>query len=318
MEDLKQWQEQILQLTKYNKNNLIKAMKTVNNISGGKTSAYLAANYPADFNLFSLVRTNDKDCMYPDAKLRQIVSDKIGVEFIGTLEDDKIIHTILDLEQYIGKKIEWITSDFTFEDIIFQRKSIPNVAQRWCTNMLKIEPMQKWWYKNFEEPIEARLGFRANEQRRKNNVLSKLNENGFIAAKVVVGKHSNGNNKWKEFDWEKPVFPLIEDGIYKDTIEEYWKDKPVRFAAINNCVGCFNQNLILLRKRFDWDSKKMDWFIKQEKFMQEYQKSKNKTTPSHYDKWKTPYTYEQIKNHKLQLDLFESDFNECDSGYCGL
>ena len=42
--------------------------------------------------------------MFPDEKIRQIVSDKIGAEFIGTLEDDMIIYTILDLEQYIGQK----------------------------------------------------------------------------------------------------------------------------------------------------------------------------------------------------------------------
>ena len=34
--------------------------------------------------------------MFPDAKIRQEVSDKIGAEFIGTLEDDTIIYTILD------------------------------------------------------------------------------------------------------------------------------------------------------------------------------------------------------------------------------
>jgi hypothetical protein len=293
-------------------------MKTVNNVSGGRTSAYLAAHYPADFNLFSLVRTNDKDCMYPDAKIRQIVSDKIGIEFIGTLEDDKIIHTMLDLEQYIGQSIEWITSEQTFEEIIQKRKVLPNISQRYCTSMLKIAPMQQWWYKNFDEPIEVRLGFRANEQKRKNNTLSSLNERGFVSAKVIVGKHKNGNNKWKELDWQKPSFPLIDDGIYKDTIEEYWKDKHVRFAPINNCVGCFNQNLILLRKRFDWDSKKMDWFIKQEEIIKKQRQLKNDNISSHYDKWKSPHTYQEIKNHKLQLDIFESDFNECDSGYCGL
>lgn len=52
-------------------------MKTVNSLSGGKTSSYIAANYPADYNVFALVRTNDKKCLFPDAKIRQIVSDKM-------------------------------------------------------------------------------------------------------------------------------------------------------------------------------------------------------------------------------------------------
>ncbi len=25
-----------------------------------------------------------------------------------------------------------------------------------------------------------------------------------------------------------------------------------------------------------------------------------------------------LNNHKLQIELFDNDFNECDSGYCGL
>ena len=89
-------------------------MDTVNSLSGGKTSSYIAANYPADYNLFSLVRTDDVRVLFPDAKVRQIVSDRIGHEFIGTLEEDTIIYTMLDLEQYIGQEIIWL-SDRTFD-----------------------------------------------------------------------------------------------------------------------------------------------------------------------------------------------------------
>lgn len=44
----------------------------------------------------------------------------------------------------------------------------------------------------------------------------------------------------------KNTFPLIKENVYKDAIQEYWKDKPVRFAERNNCVGCFHRNPILL------------------------------------------------------------------------
>ena len=70
-------------------------MKTVNSLSGGKTSSYIAANYPADYNVFALVRTEDKSCLFPDSKIRQEVSDRLGTDFIGTLEDDIIIYTML-------------------------------------------------------------------------------------------------------------------------------------------------------------------------------------------------------------------------------
>ena len=177
--------------------------------------------------------------------------------------------------------------------------------------------MQNWWYQNFKEPIISRIGFRANETRRADKTLASLNENGFVPAKIIVGRHKNGNNKWQEFDWQKPNFPLIDANIYKDDIEQFWKDKPVRFAPINNCVGCFHQNPILLRKRFDWHSKKMEWFIKQEAQAENW-RNKHNGKRSIYTQWKSSHLYEEIKNHKLQLDLFETDFNECDSGYCGL
>mgnify|MGYP003129323772 CR=1 FL=1 len=121
-------------------------MKTINSISGGKTSAYLAANYPAEYNVFALVRTNDKKCIYPDAKVRQMVSDKIGKEFIGTLEDDFIINTILDLEQFIGKKIDWVSGK-TFEECIdYKGGYLPNKIARYCTTELKTMPILYWMY----------------------------------------------------------------------------------------------------------------------------------------------------------------------------
>lgn len=89
-------------------------IKTVTSISGGQTSAYIAANYPADELVFALVRTNDPECKFPDAGLRKKVSRRIGKEFNGTLEDDMIIYTIFDLEQYLGRKIHWV-SGVTFE-----------------------------------------------------------------------------------------------------------------------------------------------------------------------------------------------------------
>jgi len=136
-------------------------MKTVNSLSGGKTSSYIAANYPADANVFSLVRTDDKDCMFPDKKVRQIVSDKLGKEFVGTLEQDTIIYTMLDLEQYIGQKIDWISGE-TFDEIIKRGDKIylPNKVQRFCTIEMKIKPIFYWWADKFnQEPVEMRIGF---------------------------------------------------------------------------------------------------------------------------------------------------------------
>jgi hypothetical protein len=243
-------------------------MTTVNSISGGKTSAYIAANYPADYNLFALVTTTDKNCIYPDAKLRQIVSDKIGKEFVGTLEDDVIIHTILDLEQFIGQKVTWVAGK-PFDDIIKRKNGntfLPSYMRRFCTTDMKLDPMFYWWHENINVPFEMRIGFRANEMSRAKSMIKKLNKNGCSEYKAIVGKSKTGNrNKWEVIEWQKPSFPLIKDGIFKDDIETYWKDKPVRFAWMNNCVGCMHKEPMLLKKMSELHPNKLEWFAKQER-----------------------------------------------------
>lgn len=293
-------------------------MKTVNSLSGGKTSSYIAANYPADYNLFCLITTKDKNCLFPDAKIRQVVSDKIGREFIGTLEEDTIIYTMLDLEQMIGRKINWI-NEFDFDDLTTRHKKngeikhyVPNVMRRICTVEMKIIPMAKFIVKNIGEVVETRIGFRANETRRAKNMIARLNPDGIMEQKIIVGKHKNGNNKWQNTPYQIPKFPLIEDNIYKDKVEKYWEDKNVRFAYMNNCVGCFHRNEVLLKHMSIRNPNKFDWFVeKEKKAIQTYNKSAG---------WKAGMgpTYEEIKKSLKQLDLFDEDFNECDSGYCGL
>jgi len=286
-------------------------MKTFNSISGGKTSAYLEVHYSSDYRAFSLVRTSDKNCIYPDAKVRQMVSDKLGVEFIGTLEDDIIINTILDLEQFTGREIKWVTGK-TFDEVIRNHEPVPQLPQpmrRFCTALLKVKPMFDYWKSLNIEPWEIRFGFRANEMRRALNVNERLNENGLLTIKDIIGKSKNGKrNKWAELEYQKPRYPLIEDGIFKDKIEEFWKGKPVRFAWMNNCVGCFHKDPLLLKKMFDLHPNKLEWFNDQEKRAMVYKGNQ----------WRQETTYEKIKNYRMQFELFEDDFNECDSGYCGL
>lgn len=282
-------------------------MKTVNSLSGGKTSSYIAVNYPADYNVFALVRTDDKKCLFPDSKIRQIVSDKIGTEFIGTLEEDAIIYTILDLEQFTGKEITWL-SDKTFDEVISNYKMangknyLPNQITRFCTVDMKVKPIAQWCFENMELPVKMRIGFRANEISRANRMIER-EINGVENFKFKVG-NKNGRNKWKELPYRKVEFPLIQDAIFKDTIENFWKDKPVRFAYQDNCVGCFHRNELMLKHMSNKAEKQFNWFIEMEQ--------KNGCT------FKSGITYEKIKNYKTQLELFDNDFTDCDSGYCGI
>ncbi len=281
-------------------------MKTVNSLSGGKTSSYIAANYKADYNVFSLVRTNDKKCLFPDKKIRQKVSDKLGVEFIGTLEDNMIIYTMFDLEQYIGQKIDWVTGK-TFDEIIIRKdkKYLPNATIRFCTTEMKLLPIFNWWRKNINTIVEMRIGYRANEKSRAKSMMSKTNNDGVLKMKAIVGKRKT-QNKWADIKWQKPIFPLINDNIYKDTIEQYWENKIVKFAYMNNCIGCFHRSPILLKHMSNKHPEKYQWFIDAEK------DGYGART------FKMGMTYEQIRNSLTQTKLFDDDFNDCDSGYCGV
>ena len=281
-------------------------MKKVNSLSGGKTSSYIAVNYPADYNVFSLVRTTDKNCLFPDKKLRQEVSDRIGKEFIGTLEEDTIIYTMLDLEQFIGSKIDWVSGK-PFDDAIITTKKgtkyLPNKMARYCTTELKTIPILHWIYEVVKEPVLMRFGYRANETKRAIKMLDKTDEDGFTSVKATFEKRKDGRNSWKDYRYCKPEFPLITDNIYKDTIEEFWKGKPVRFAYMNNCVGCWWRSPLLLKKMSDKHPEKMQWFADQE---------------TEKSKWRSDIMYKDIIKWKTQMELFDDDFNECDSGYCGL
>ena len=282
-------------------------MKTVNSLSGGKTSSYIAAHYPADYNVFSLVRTDDKKCLFSDSKIRQEVSDRLGTEFIGTLEDDAIIYTMLDLEQYIGQKIDWVTGK-SFDELIKIKSSgktyIPQATKRICTTIMKMYPIMEWWHNNINELVEMRLGFRANERNRMMSVLNKCDKNGIQEDKIRVKINKNKNDKWENKKWRKPSFPLINDNIYKDKVELYWNDKSVRFAWQNNCIGCFHANPLNLQRKSKMFPNKFNWFVQNEqKSIKDY--NGRKWLGGGYD----GITYKDIQDWNIQTELFDDDFN---------
>lgn len=135
-------------------------------------------------------------------------------------------------------------------------------------------------------------------------MLSRMNDRGLLGMEISLEKLADGRNKWIEVSWQRPRFPLIEDNIRKNDINNYWVGKPVRFAPYNNCVGCFHRSPVFLRYMFDEHPKKMAWFAKQEGGDNGF--------------WREDIPYRKIEKMMSQIELYPSDFSECDSGYCGL
>ena len=96
---------------------------------------------------------------------------------------------------------------------------------------------------------------------------------------------------------------MIADNVRRDAVVNFWRDKPVRFAPQNNCVGCFHRNPLTLRKMFDLHPKKMEWFVNMEK--------------AKGAQWKSEMSYLDISKHKPQVEINFEEWG-CDSGYCGL
>jgi hypothetical protein len=271
-------------------------MKTVNSISGGKTSAYLMQHFKADINLFSLVRIDDKDCLFmngKDEKTRQIISDRIGQEFIGTAEMDKIIYTILDLEQFTGQEIKIITGK-SFEEIIKDRRNyLPNKMVRYCTIEMKLIPIFNYLKSLEILPVVMNIGYRPTEKKRALNMLNRAEENGI--------------EKFNKIDYRKANFPLIENNISKDTIYNFWENKPVRFAYRNNCVFCVNRQPLMISHAStkEQEKRKIEWA--------------NKIEKQTGNKFLSEVSMEKILNYSIQGRLFiDEDFSDCDSGFCGI
>jgi len=255
-----------------------------------------------------LVRIEDTANLWmkgKDEKTRQLVSDKLGgVEFIGTAEMDEIIYTILDLEQFTGKKIDWITGD-TFEQVIRNHSNyLPNQMARYCTVDMKIVPIFEYLQDKIDLPCIMNIGYRPNETKRADR-LKERETDGIELFDTVIGKSKNGKtNRWGKVAYRTCQFPLIENNIHKDTIHEYWKDKPVRFAYRNNCVGCVNRQPLFLSHMANKDPETFNWFVKQEELTGNTFNSKT--------------SYAKIQNFGVQHQLFDDDFNDCDSGFCGI
>jgi 3'-phosphoadenosine 5'-phosphosulfate sulfotransferase (PAPS reductase)/FAD synthetase len=243
--------------------------------------------------LFALVRIEDKKCAPKDKKLIQMIEDKIKMEFIATSESDKTLKVMFDLEQLLGKEIKWLSGD-TFEEVIRKRKYLPNQRKRFCTTELKIKPIAEFCRNELKEIVLTRLGIRYDEENR----VDYSNTN----FKFHNGFSKNGRNKWIVEKYRELEYPLV-----KDTIEHYriylWSLKSgLDFPPDSNCVGCFHKHPQQLRKNFDNEPLKMQWFSDQEE----------KTKRS----WKKGTTYKNIEKIGLQTDFNFGTGLGCNSGGC--
>lgn len=302
-------------------------METVNSLSGGKTSSYIAMHYPADYNVFSLVCIDDPECTPKDKSVIDYVNTKLAKyadrygEFIATTEDDATIVAMMDLEQLMGREIIWVRGK-SFDDIIDlpggkgKRTRLPNLFVRYCTEELKIVPIFEWWFNKIGQKVEMRIGYRFEEYGRMERFMNNSNPTNF-SIPVSCSTRGERKQKWGSFNWRYCSFPLVRDGITNDDIKQYWKrhgwiagnffTEPhrIHFPEVSNCVGCFHKKPDTLSIMANLHPEKMNWFAKQE----------NKGMGTWLDS-KIPYQT-IIDNAKDWIpEMLKETGAACDSGGC--
>lgn len=285
-------------------------MITVNSLSGGKTSSYIAANYPAEIDVFALCCIDDHKGnahyrqRYKDAKMIQRVNDKLQKhsrqwpEFIATSEDPQILWTMFDLEQMIGREITWVRG-MGWEDMLRFKKAIPNMNKRFCTTIMKMQAIFDFQYYYHELPCIMRIGYRWDEMERAERFTETWKHSTECEYRP---KSKTWIHRWKETVWRIGEFPLVDDKIIHYHIQEYWKDNNIVFLADSSCLNCFWKDPQQLRKNFDDHSPIMHWAAIQEELMGHTFKDSDSLL--------------QIKNLGIQLDFMFGTGSGCQAGFC--
>lgn len=279
-------------------------METVNSLSGGKTSSYIAMHYPADYEIFALCCIDSHNAGRDiDKRLMQMANDKLQKycshmpEFVATSEDPIILKTMFDLEQMLGREIIWVRGK-GWEQMIKEIKVIPNMFKRVCTGILKMEPIFEFLFMHTELPVDMRIGYRYDELERAENA-----NNIFKYNSSVQWQHKSARyiNRWTEIEWRIASFPLIENKVDHYQIQTYWADKNIVFPEDSNCQNCFWKPYQQLRKNFDTNAPIMWWA----KIMEDMNNHTFKEKGLDF-----------VANMPLQLDFNFGTGSGCQAGFC--
>jgi len=280
-------------------------MKTVNSLSGGKTSSYLALHYPADLEVFALVCIDDHNAgTRVDRKLMQMANDRLQKycshqkPFVATSEDPVILKTMFDLEQVLGREIIWLRG-MGWEDMLRAKKAIPNIDKRFCTTILKIIPIFEFLYFYNQIPVKMRMGYRYDEPERAGNFSDVLHYPTYCQYRP------NSNtwvHRWQDITWRIGEYPLIRDKVHHHHIQQYWQDKPIIFPLDSNCQNCFWKSEQQLRKNYDTNPSIMKWAAVQEDL--------------YHHTFKEDYSLLEIAKMGIQLDFHFGTGSGCQAGFC--
>lgn len=273
-------------------------MITVNSVSGGKTSGYMAIHHPADLHIFACVCIDEPKAAPKDKAVLKYCLDKLGGNFIASAEHELTLKIMMQLEQVTGKEIVWVRGK-SFDEIIDNAGCLPTWARRFCTMEMKILPIFEYCYFRYGKVI-MNIGYRADEAER----MAKADKHNIMRYPYCCNLYGQNRQKLMDFDWRQAAFPL--NRTFHLQILSWWiKNHPeFIFPKDSNCRGCHHKPVELLKRNNEETPEIMEWFAKQE------EKGK-------FNTWKdSGVTFRKIFQMSFTEELNFEDFTMCNSGGC--
>ncbi len=200
-------------------------MKIISSFSGGKTSAYMT---------IKLKEKHGDDLIVIFANTGQ--ENEETLNFVHKCDVDFNLGVVwLESKTYPKRKssghiiVDFASADrngSVFENMI-KKYGIPNKAYPHCTRELKLNPIKSWIKKNINDEYKMMIGIRFDESKR-------------------MSKDAEQNNLW---------YPLVEGGILKIDINEFWRTQTFNLGLQDyqgNCKTCFkksNRKLLMIAKQ---------------------------------------------------------------------
>lgn len=282
-------------------------MITVNSVSSGKTSSYMAVHYPADLNIFACVCIDHPKATPKDPAVLKYCLDKLNGNFIASTESSKSLVVMMRLEQLLGKDIKWVRGK-SFDSLIREKNILPNWSKRFCTTYLKLIPMFEYCYFNHGEVIQQ-IGYRYDEfwrayyppvngqrpVKRTEVTIEKYPVSCFIKSK---------RQSLASIKYGMRQYPLIDNRVERKQVVDFWKTTTFDFPVNSNCQGCFHKSKQEINFNYHESPELLQWFGDQEV-------TYNPST------WHDGYVkYNEVFNMKFTEPLFEAEGLGCSTGFC--
>ncbi len=183
--------------------------------------------------------------------LRQILDEglrpDVHVIFADTgKEREETYAFVSDVEARWGVSIEWVHRAGYFDQLIADKKMLPNPVMRFCTSELKMVPMTKWMKAHGYTRWTNVVGIRADEPRRIVRLREREDKTGDVA------------------------LPLADAGVTEADVMAFWKAQPFDLQlkpGEGNCDLCFLKGFGL-RQQIARDHPELAvWWIEKERDM---------------------------------------------------